>query len=162
MTIKSEFKIGGKGQKSPFGSIGALLILVLLFVSMYFIAKGVFTILSWVAPVLLILSLLIDYRAALGYVKFLWNMIKTKPLFGIIATILTIIGYPIAAGFIFFKALLNRKLGSMKEAYEKKEEDFTEYEELKEEEDFLELPELEKPKTTTSRTDSNEYDDLFT
>ena len=162
MTIKSEFKIGGNGQKSPFGGIGALLILVILFVSMYFIAKGVFTILSWVAPVLLILSLIIDYRAALGYVKFLWKNITTRPLIGIIATLLTIIGYPVAAGFIFFKAILNRKLGSIKKSYEKKEEEFTEYEEVKEEEDFLELPELEKPTSRTSRSDSNEYDDLFT
>ena len=160
MTVYSQFNIGGNGNKNPFGSIGALVILVLLFVSMYFIAKGLFTILSWVAPVLLILSLVIDYRAALDYVKFLWKLIRTKPVWGIIATILTVIGYPVAAGFIFFKALINRKIGQMKKAVEDKEGEFTEYEEVKEDEDFLELPPLEKPKAAP-KAENNEYDDLF-
>jgi len=49
MTIYKEFNLGGGKGGNPFGSFGPVIALVLLFVLLYFVAKGVFTILSWVA-----------------------------------------------------------------------------------------------------------------
>ena len=56
---------------NPFNSISSILILVLLFVGLFFVAKSIFTILSWVAPIMLIATLIIDHKVVLGYGKWL-------------------------------------------------------------------------------------------
>ena len=156
MTTRREFQIGG--SNNPLGGIGAIIILVLFFVALYFIAKGVFTILSWIAPVLLILTLIIDYKVVLDYGKWIGKLFKNNILTGILAVLLTVIGFPIAAGFLFFRAMVRRKLKSMgHDLEEESRPEFTEYEEVVEEEDFLELPPIEKP---PQEADSD-YDDLF-
>ena len=52
MTEYKEFRVGG--SNGPFGFLGPLLILAVFFTILFFVAKGVFWLLSWVAPVLLI------------------------------------------------------------------------------------------------------------
>ena len=152
MTVR-EYKLGG--NNNPLGNLVGILILVMIFVAIFFIARGIFTLLSWAAPVLLILSLIIDYTVTLDFIKFLGRLFKNNWLTGILAVLLTIVGFPIVAGFLFFRSLVKKKItGMMKNESEK--EVFTDYEEV-EDEDFLELPELEKPK----QDPDNEYDDLF-
>jgi predicted membrane protein len=156
MTTQREFQIGG--PNNPLGGIGALVVLILFFVALFFIAKGIFTILSWVAPVLLILTLIIDYKVVLDYGKWIGKLLKNNILVGILAILLTIIGFPVAAGFLFFRAMVRRKLKSMGHDLDtESKQEYTEYEEVVEEEDFLELPPIEKP---PHEADSD-YDDLF-
>ena len=156
MTTRREFQIGG--SNNPLGGIGAIVILVLFFVALYFIAKGVFTILSYVAPVLLILTLIIDYKVVIDYGKWIGKLFKNNILTGILATLLTVIGFPIAAGFLFFRAMVRRKLKSMGHDLDTESSpEYSDYEEVVEDEDFLELPPLEQPKEDPN----NNYDNLF-
>ena len=157
MTNRREFQIGG--SNNPLGGIGAIVILVLFFVALYFVAKGLFTLLSYVAPVLLILTLIIDYKVVIDFGKWIIKLFKNNVLTGILAVVLTIIGFPIAAGFLFFRAMVRRKLRSMGEQVDQRDE-FTDYEEVVEEEDFLELPPIEPVEKPQQKSDSD-YEDLF-
>lgn len=157
MTTQREFHIGG--SNNPLGGIGAIVILILFFVALYFIAKGLFTILSWIAPVLLILTLIIDYKVIIDFGKWIIKLFKKSILTGILAVLLTVIGFPIAAGILFFRAMVRRKLRSLGQDPDSgSNPKYTEFEEVAEEdEDFLELPTIEKPPQDVD----SDYDDLF-
>lgn len=158
MTIIKEYNFGQK-PGGPLGSFGGIIILTLFFVALYFIAKGLFTVLSFVAPVLLILTLILDYTVVIDYGKFILNLLKNNLIVGILAVFLTVLGFPIVSGFLFFRAIVRHKLKSAMKKQEKKNA-FVEYEVLEEEvndEDFLELPKVEK----TPKPKDSDYDDLF-
>ena len=156
MTTRQEFNFGGKNSGS---SIGGIIILILGFVALFFVAKGIFTILSWVAPILLILTLIIDYTVIVDFGKYILKLFKNNFLTGILAVLLTVIGFPIVSGFLFFKSIFKRKIGKMMEQHAPKEI-YADYEVVEEEEDFLELPEIQK-QAEKKEPEDNEYDDLF-
>ena len=121
-------------------------------------AKGIFTVLAWASPVLLIGAAIMDYTVITDFGKFLMKLIKDNPIMGIVTLVLSVVGYPILFGYLFFKALMRRQVNKiMKEA--NKEPEYDNYEEVNEEqdEDFLELPQIEKQ----SKKATSEYDDLF-
>lgn len=158
--IYKEFSFGGK--KNPFGSFGAIIAMIAVLLLLFFIAKGIFTILSWAAPVLLILAAVFDYTVITDYLKFIGKLFKENPLFGIIASILTVFGFPVVAGFLFFRAFARKSLkNAIKKAEEKQKPKFTEYEEV-EDDDIMILPKVERQQNNTTTTNkSNDYDELF-
>ncbi len=144
------------------GIVGAVMI-VLFFLALFFIARTIFNLVSLIAPILLLITLIIDYKVALNYGKFLLKLLKENTLMGIGAVVLTVLAYPVVAGFLFFKAAGKKFL--MSKIKSNKKEEFQDYEEV-EDEDFLDLPELEKSVETKSsnRNDgdsSNDYEQLF-
>lgn len=162
MTIYKEFSFGGK--KSPFGSFGAIIGLVIFLVMMYFLIKGVFWVLSLLTPVFLICAAIFDYRVFIDYFNFIIKLLKENPIFGIVMILVTIVGFPAVAGYLFLKAWGRKKVKD----YEKKVTDernrFDQYEEVKEEkeDDFLELPRVQHKQEVRRETpDQNEYDGLF-
>lgn len=156
--IYKEFSFGGK--KNPFGSFGAIIGMVLVLLLLFFIAKGIFTILSWAAPVLLILAAVFDYTVITDYLKFIGKLFKDNVLFAIIATVLSIVGFPVVAGFLFFRAFARKSLKSaMKKAEEENRPKYAAYEEV-DDEDIMILPKIEKQNRPTAK-DDNEYEDLF-
>ncbi len=152
---------------NPFNSIRSILILVLFFVALFFIARGIFTILSWVAPVLLILALIFDYKTIIDYGKWLGRLVQKDILMGIGAIVLTVVGFPVIAGFLFFKALLRRKVGQVKRNMEEKVEgQYIEFEEVDSTPyEPMELPPLRseqpEPQPEPRQKPKNDYDDLF-
>ncbi|MBK9737672.1 MAG: hypothetical protein IPO92_23100 [Saprospiraceae bacterium] len=161
MTDYREFRVGG--GNSPFGFFGPLVILAVFFAALFFLAKGVFWLFSWIAPVLLIATLIMDYTIVTDFFKFIWKLLKENTIMGILAMVLTFFGYPFVAGFLFFKALSKRTIKKVIEKAEKERDNYAEYEEVVEEENFLELPQLNKtPKQTVQQpSKSSEYDDMF-
>jgi hypothetical protein len=72
--------------------------------------------------------------------------------------VLSVLGFPLLSGYLFFKAFVTRKWDQI----QKDQNKYDEYEEVvsepvEDDEDFLELPELEIEKPT----ETNDYDDLF-
>ena len=159
MTTHKQYNIGG-GKGGPLGSFGPIIMLILGLVILFFVAKGIFNLLWWAALPLFIITLLIDHKVVLDYGKFVLKLLKENPLMGIVAIVLTVVGYPVVSGFLFFKALMKRQFKKVLEKNKPKEEEFTEYEEIKEAEDFLELPEITKVKQEAPKQ-GNEYDNLF-
>lgn len=150
-----------QGFNIRFNGIIGFAFMVLLFVGLFFIAKGVFTVLAWVAPVLIILALLINYRTVLNYLKFMLGLLQRNPVGGIIGILLSFFGFPILAGVLFGKSILDRKVKKLNEAYQaEKEGEFVEFEEIikPERETKLDLPPMEKQAPVKK---DNQYEDLF-
>lgn len=158
-----------KRYNSPFNSLTSVIVLVLFFVALFYIARAAFWLLSIAAPVMLIATLIIDHTVVTNYGKWIINQLKTNLIFGIGAILLTVFGFPIVAGFLLAKALIKRKFKKVKAEMEAqhgggRRGDFIEYEEIQEEPPvMLELPELKKRREPIreQRTQRNEYDDLF-
>jgi len=146
---------------NPFSSIFSILTMVLIFVGLFFVAKGIFTILAWLAPILLVATAVIDYKIILNYGKWLLNLLQQNLLVGIGGILLTVFGFPIIAGFLFIKALLYRKVKKMNQAFEEESSsEFLEYEEIDDEVSApLELPTFEKEEKREKK--SNDYEQLF-
>lgn len=159
MTVYREFRVGGN-PNNPFGFIVPIMILAGFFVLLYFFFKGLFTVLSYAAPVLLILTFIIDYKVVKNYFLFLLGLLKDNPLLGILAIVFAFFAYPFVAGYLFFKALAGRTIRKKIEAIEKEKNRFDEFEEVTEDDQFLELPQLQKTEPKP-KTNPNPYDDVF-
>jgi hypothetical protein len=142
------------------GIIGFLFMVGVL-ILLFFLAKGIFNLLQLVAPVLIILTLLINYRTVVNFLKYMLNLLRRNPLVGIVGVVLCVIGFPILSGVLFFKSIFDRKVRKLEKEYHKqKEGEFVEYEEVirDNDEETIELPPLEK-RGRDSATDP--YKDLF-
>lgn len=144
-----------------------LIVVIMFFVALFFIARGIFTLLAWAAPVLIIAALIINYKTALGYLKFLWDLLKRRPLMGILGIILTAVGFPIVCGFLFGKAILDRRINTFQAEVKRQREG-----ELIDYEDVSEMPGPQKEvlvlKTPTAKhtvykkeESKNTYDEFF-
>ena len=138
-----------------------IIILVAFFVGLFFIMQGVFFVLKWVAPALLVAAFIIDRSVVINYGKWLISTLKSNPLFGIGAILFTIIGYMEVFPYLFAKALFKKKIKEVTQEYEQKQQgEFVDYEEVsskKHKEEPLELPRLEK----MERKQRSDYDDMF-
>lgn len=144
----------------------AMLAFIAVMVALFYLAKGVFWILSFVAPVLFIITFFINRQVIFDYGKSLMKLTKTNPFMGIAGIVLSFVAFPLVSAFLFGKALLLRKVGSLRDNMRQKEdEEYTEYEEIEKDDPLvlddlepLEEKEIEIPKETK---DNNDYDDLF-
>ena len=142
------------------GIIG-FVFMVMVFVIFIVVAKALFKFSMILAGVLIILALLINYKTVLGYLKFIVSLFKRNVFGGIIGVVLSVIGFPILAGVLFGKSLLDRKVKKLNEAYQaEKEGELVEFEEIikPDQETKLDLPPLEKQ---TPVKKDNQYEDLF-
>ncbi|MEM1323936.1 MAG: hypothetical protein AAGG75_26990 [Bacteroidota bacterium] len=146
---------------NPGNSLGGIILLVLVFVGLYFIAKGIFTLLSWLAPLFIVATLFINYKVLVNYGVWVVNLFKKNPLMGVGMVLLTIFGFPIISGFLFAKALLYRKVDQMKQQHEEnKQGELIDYEEIDDEPtQTLELPQMEPRQPRQQQR--NDYEQLF-
>lgn len=151
----------GQGFAVRTNGIFGFIFMVLILVALFFIAKGIFKLLALIAPVLIIGALIINYRTIINYFKFILSLLKRSVLTGIIAILLSIVGFPILAGVLFGKAIIDRKVRKLQQAHREREEgEFVQYEEIirdKRDED-MDLPPIEKPEPQKK---DNRYEDLF-
>ena len=143
------------------GFLGIIL-LVAFFVGIFFILQGVFFILKWVAPALLVAAFIIDRSVVINYVKWLGKMVRSNPIYGIGAILLSLLGYMVVCPYLFAKALFKKKIKEVTEEYEKSEKgEFVDYEEISSKpnkEEPLELPRLERMERKQQNSD---YDNMF-
>ncbi len=156
MRYRQEFKVEG----NPFSSIFGIIFIVLFLLGLYFIARFVFTILYYLSPILLIATLILDYRVVVGYIQWLIGLTKKNPLMGIGAIALSVLGFPVLAAFLLGKALLKKRVKQAEaEARKAREGEYVEFEELDMEDEPVELPEVEP--RPGRKQDTNQYDDFF-
>jgi hypothetical protein len=144
-------------------SIFGVLLLIAFFVGLFFILKGVFWVLSWIAPLLLIAAFIIDKSVVINYVKWIGKTLKENPLLGIAAILFSIIGYMIVFPYLFAKALFKKKIKDVQQQYEKQQKgELIDFEEIETKpnkpQETLELPRYEKQGRQEKRS---EYDQLF-
>jgi len=175
MTVVRQYRIGGNpngGGGGPFGMIGSIIMLVLGLLLAYMVIKGVFTLLFWLSPVLLIAGVAIDPKGALNLGKSFITLAKKNPLIPIGIVILSALWFPVipgiigalTGGFLLSKHFVKKKIKKVFDQHapqeaSKEPEEFVEYEEISED-DFLELPSVE-PKAEPQAKPNNEYDNMF-
>ncbi len=160
---------GGTSARTG-GTIVGFLMLLLVVAFVWMAVKGLYSILSFVAPVLFIITLFLNFGVVKDYGKMLINTFKTNAGKGILYILGTAFFSPLVIAYLFSKALISRQFSQRKKQQYDDYEDVTEKEKAKQqedEEDFLELPDIEKvPQTRTnnpgtSSRSTNEYEDLF-
>jgi hypothetical protein len=176
MTTIRQYKIGGNpngGRGGPFGMIGSIIMLVIGLLLAYMVLKGVFTLLFWLSPILLIAGVAVDPKGALNIAKSFINLSKKNPLIPLGIILLSALWFPVVpgiigaltGGFLLAKYVVKKKIKrvfnqhAMQESSEEPEE-FVDYEVVNEEEDFLNLPPAE-PKAEPQKRSNNEYDNMF-
>jgi predicted membrane protein len=171
MQFRTNSNVGGGGS-NPFNSLISLLmfggVLLLLFVLM----KGFFSLLYLAAPVLLVITLIINYRVVRDYAASIVTSLQSDVLMGMVKVLFTVLCYPLVIGWLFAKVLIYRKVSTLQQDFQKKmgQSDLTQdvdYEEISSEDvgKTTENPpqkpliiQLPKPK---EKDKSNPYDDIF-
>ena len=147
------------GPKGKSNFILGTVILVLGLIFLFYIATGIFKLLSFIAPFLLVLALIINYKVVLNYLKSIWTNLSKNPLYGILMIIFTILGFPIVSAYLLFKAIIYKKVDRLDRKSLAEEEQFSEYEDVSDETDFMDLKELEELKKPGK--EKNDYENLF-
>ncbi|MFT4665485.1 MAG: hypothetical protein ACI8YQ_000129 [Polaribacter sp.] len=167
-----------KVDVNPFNSILSIVFLVAIFIGLYYLATGIFTILSALAPFMLLGALIINYKVVLNYGKWLLNTLKTNFLRGLGMTVLTVLGFPVISGYLLLKAFLSKKVEKMQADFEDRARpDFADFEEVDNTEaDFEDLsnekpldlnapkaikPEIRQNDPPKRNEDGSEYDQFF-
>ena len=150
-----------KSSTSFTGSLLGIVMIVGVAMVAWFMISGIFKILTWVAPILLIATLVLKWTVVVDYGKFILSTFKDSPGKGLLYGIGTFLGFPLVVAYLFFKALT---LSQVEKRFGKKETKYAEFEEVEEQEvddeDFLDLPDIEQAEPI-KRSSSNEYEDLL-
>lgn len=139
------FFINMKNSNLSFKGSGlySLIAGILLFIALFYIAKGVFWVLTWVSPVLLIATLVLDYKVVTDFLLMLWNMILRSPISGILFTAISFVAFPITILYLFGRAWIGYYLRKktrenasffqqfQENAKQQENEEFVPYEEIK-------------------------------
>lgn len=137
-----------------FSKVNPLVLLVgfvAVIIVLFWLAKKILGIISMIAPFLLIASLIINHKVVLGYGKWIVQSFKRNWIFGLVAAVFTVIGFPLVAVFLLIRALASKGIVNS----DKVKGEYVSYEEVNE--DFLDLTELTEK---TKKTD-NDYKDVF-
>ena len=144
-------------QGGSFNMVIGLVMLVGAVLALWFVFKSVLSILTYIAPVLLIITLILNKDVVFDYVSGMFSRLKNDTIMGLAQLGGTIFFFPFVSAYLFGKAMLYRKVDKIKAQIEKEEQgEFVEYEEL--DNDVLELKDVPKPK---AEPQSNDYDEMF-
>jgi len=85
--------------------IGSLLLMGIFFFGAYWFLKFLW----WASPVILMLALLIDWRSVAATGRYLFNLLKTNPLDGILRIALAVFLFPLLSFYLLLKAIAIRQ-----------------------------------------------------
>jgi predicted membrane protein len=123
-----------------------LAIMVVVMILLFFLVSSLFKILYYLSPVLLLLTLIFDYKVVIKYGKMILRFFNNNWFFGLLLVVLTIFAFPFVTAGLFLNAFMNWRLKRAKRKYGVPENDpdkFSDFE-LIEEGEELDLSELEK------------------
>jgi hypothetical protein len=166
--MQSRQSFNFKNSQNPFNSLISLVVLIGVMVLLFFVVKGFFSLLYLIAPILLVITLVINYKVVAEYMVSLFETFKTDVLMGMVKVAFTFLCYPLVIGWLFVKALLYRKVAKLQQEMQSQmgkleQEQFIDFEEIssKKADTPAEKPriiELPKPKGKDSK---NPYSDMF-
>jgi hypothetical protein len=127
---------------NPLSLILGFVFIGLFIMAAFYIAQGIFTILMWLAPVLLVATLILDYKVVLNYGKWVLAKFSRSPLSGVTWSLITVFGFPVVIAFLLFKAITQRKLAEQHAQWEERNGEYIEYVEVQDsrEKDFIRIP----------------------
>jgi len=168
-----KYSYGGRNlNQFPGGGLGCLIFSVLLMVGGYYILQGLYYLLLWAAPALLVLALIINWRVFPDTLKSWLKTLQSNPLSGLLYLAFAVLAFPFFSLYIFLKAIGYRKMEQLRRQFgepepPREEAGYVEYEELESTpkrsfEEEPEIPELPaEPEKQQPKKDQNPYDSLF-
>ena len=96
---------GAQFGRVPGGGLGCLLGLALTIFLIYYALKGLYFILWWASPALLVLALIINWRVFPDTLKNWLDTLENKPLSGIISAAIAVLAFPFFTLYLFLKAV---------------------------------------------------------
>ncbi|MFN0037662.1 MAG: hypothetical protein ACKVUS_21585 [Saprospiraceae bacterium] len=135
MVYKS-FNSGRSISQFPGGSFGCLISAVLILVGGYYLLQGLYYLLLWAAPALLVLALIINWRVFPDTLKNWLKHLESSPLSALLALALVVLVFPFFSLYLFLKAIGYRKMEQLRRQFgaaenpREDEEGFAEFEEL--------------------------------
>ncbi len=128
MSFRAKFDLE---KTNPLNLIIGLVILAAVFYGIFKLAQFIFSLLYYLAPVLLIATLILDISVVKDYVKGLANLTKRSAPLGIGAIVLSLVFIPVPIAYLFLKALMKRQVKKHVETQRRiKEGDLVDFEEL--------------------------------
>lgn len=153
----------------PGGGLGCLLGLALLTFGAYYALTGLYYVLYWAAPALVVLTLIVNWRVIPDTLKSWFKTLETNPLSGLVMAAFAVLGFPFFTLWLFLKALGYRKLEKMKQQYGQAappKDEFVDFEEIEStplgkapEPEILEVP--RKQEIPKAKKEENPYDGFF-
>jgi len=123
---------------------GCLLIGVLGAVAFFLILRGLYTLLYWIAPVLLILALIIRWQVFPATFRNWANTLTRNPLSAILQLAFAVLAFPLFSLYMFLLALGGNKVDELKNQFKSQEPNIA-----PPEEEFVDFEEIEsRPKST--------------
>jgi hypothetical protein len=137
MTIENNQRPIGSGANFWIG----IVVITLVLIALFFVATGIFKLLYYVFPILLVATLILDHKVVVKYLKMLFGLFKKNPIMAIAGVLITIFAYPAVTAVLFGIAFMNWRIKrSAKKADIQKPGEYIEYEEV--EDKPLELEDL--------------------
>lgn len=162
---RSQFGFGGNTNGGF--PIGGLILLGVVLLGLFFVANLIFKLLYFIAPVLLIITLIVDYKVLTNFFKWIGALFSKNMLLGLAAGLASVAFYPVTIGILFGRAMFNRKINQVRKEYEEetmqRDGQYVDFEEVPEQP--MELPRLEQvTKRNTNQnnnTNNSNYEELF-
>lgn len=160
---------GAPFGRVPGGGLGCLIGLALIVFLTYYALKGLYYILWWASPALLVLALIINWRVFPDTLKNWLDSLESRPLSGLITAAFAVLAFPFFALWLFLKAVGYRNLKNMQQEFsntQPPQDEFVDFEEI-ESRPIGKAPEpepVEVPKTAKEekpKQDENPYDGFF-
>lgn len=146
MSFRARFDVG---KTNPVNLVIGIVIMAAIFYGLFKLTQWLFTLLYYVAPVLLIATLIIDISVVKEYIQTLGKWVKRNAPMGIAAIALSVVFAPVPIAYLFIKAIMKRKINKYVENQRRIEEgDLVDFEEL-------ESHPLERRETTRRLSDED-------
>lgn len=112
--------------------------LVAFFVAFYYAFKAFAWLAGILMPIVIIATLIIDYKVVIDYFKWLGKLVKDNPIIGIVAIILSFLGSAFVSVFLLSKAIFKKKMKQITEQHfpneqQTQEGEFVDFEEVESE-----------------------------
>ena len=102
----NNYKVYQIGRVNP---LIALLIFFAIMFGLFWLARGIYSLLSMAFPFIIIATAIINHRVLIGYFRWIVQTLQTNPVAGIIAIVFTIIAHPLVGAYLLFRAISERK-----------------------------------------------------
>lgn len=170
---RKDFKLGG----NPINYIVGLVLAFLVLYGLFRLAGFVFNMILYISPLLIIATLIIDYKVVTGYLSWVVELFKKNVWYGLGASAITFFAFPIVSIFLLSRALMKRQVKKAQEGkpgYPSRRDEYIQYEELesrvieepkeqpqRREAPKQEAPKKEMPKREAPKDESSDYDQFF-
>lgn len=155
---RNEFNV-----RNPMTLIIGIILSILVLYGLFRLASFVFNLLFYLSPIVLIATLVVDYKVVTGYVSWIVDLFKRNLPFGIVMGLVTVFAFPVVCVFLLSRALFKRQI---KKATEQAEQDGTtkrgEYIQFEEiESRTIEIPKKEKEPEKRTDDKGSDYEQFF-